>query len=189
MVDRDSNGWVTNSELTDTLSLFGMYVPKDDIYLFVKRYDTNQDGRLRFSEFGDAFVPKSAVYASALNSRKANYLPLGYPRTEYFSRDTRDLYLRTLKLHFSLEASAEFVRKRLFRRPGFNASDAFAACDFDKNGYITRDEFKTLLREYGFYATETEVQYLLERYDRNQDGKISYSEFIDEILPKSPSRI
>ena len=81
------------------------------------------------------------------------------------------------------------MRKRLFRRPGFNAYDAFAACDADKNGYITRDEFKSLLREYGFYATDTELSWLIDRYDKNFDGKISYSEFIDEIMPKSPSRV
>lgn len=74
------------------------------------------------------------------------------------------------------------------RRPFFSAHDAFTAVDADKNGYITRDEFKSLLREYGFYATDSEVSWLVDRYDRNNDGRISYSEFIDEILPKSPSR-
>jgi Ca2+-binding EF-hand superfamily protein len=91
-------------------------------------------------------------------------------------------------VHFSVEESAELVRKRLFRRPGFSAHDAFTAVDLDKNGYITRDEFKKVLREYGFYALESELTWLVDRYDRNRDGRISYSEFIDEILPKSPSR-
>lgn len=45
-----------------------------------------------------------------------------------------------------------------------------------------------MLKEYGFYATEAEISCLLDRYDRNRDGRISYSEFIDEIMPKSPSR-
>ena len=81
------------------------------------------------------------------------------------------------------------MRKRLFRRPVFNAYDAFAACDADKNGFITRDEFKSLLREYGFYSTDTELSWLIDRYDKNFDGKISYSEFMDEIMPKSPSRV
>ena len=188
MMDRDSKGWVTTEELIQNLHMMGVYALREDVSLFVKRYDRNQDGRLRYSEFCDAFTPKSLGHASLLNSRKATYLPLGYPRPEYFVRDTRELYLQTLKVHLSLEASAEFVRKRLFRR-GFSVSDAFSACDADRNGYITRNEFKNILLEYGFYATESELSCLLNRYDRNQDGRISYSEFVDEFLPKSPTRI
>jgi Ca2+-binding EF-hand superfamily protein len=43
-----------------------------------------------------------------------------------------------------------------------------------------------MLKEYGFYATDSEITWLIDRYDKNRDGRISYSEFIDEILPKSP---
>lgn len=45
-----------------------------------------------------------------------------------------------------------------------------------------------MLREYGVYASDEEVGWLIDRYDKNKDGRISYSEFVDEILPKSPSR-
>jgi hypothetical protein len=123
-----------------------------------------------------------------LNARSGYYSQRGYPKGEYFLRDTRELYLRAFKTHFTNEANAEYLRKRLMRRPGFNASDAFTACDVDKNGYITREEFRKMLKDYGFYAIDSELTWLLDRYDRNQDGKISYSEFLDEILPKSPSR-
>lgn len=44
------------------------------------------------------------------------------------------------------------------------------------------------MKEYGFYATDNEVTWLIDRYDKNHDGRISYSEFIDEIMPKSPSK-
>jgi Ca2+-binding EF-hand superfamily protein len=101
---------------------------------------------------------------------------------------TRDQFIRTFKVHFSCEEAGELLRKRLQRRPNFNIHDAFTAIDTDKNGYLTRDEFKGLLKDYGFFATETEITCLMDRYDKNRDGRISYSEFIDEIMPKSPSR-
>ena len=91
----------------------------------------------------------------------------------------------------SKEAGNLMIKNRLFDVFNKNfegAHDAFNACDADKNGYITRDEFKKILREYGFYALDSELTWLVDRYDRNRDGRISYSEFIDEILPKSPSR-
>lgn len=188
MLDRNAKGWLTAPELTDSLNDSGIYVHKDDVYLFVRRYDKDSDGRLHYSDFCDAFTPKSYHHASTLNSRKAYYLHHSYPKNEFFTRDTRDLFLKTFKVHFNVEQSAELLRKRLGRRPNFNVHDAFQACDADKNGYITRDELKNILKEYGFYGTDEEISWLIDRYDKNHDGRISYSEFIDEILPKSPSR-
>lgn len=188
MIDNGAKGWITASELIESLSDLGSYAHKDDVYLFVRRYDRDSDGRILYSDFCHAFTPKSIHYSSTLNLRKAYYIHSGYKKSEFFSRGTRDLFLRTFKVHFSCEEAAELLRKRLARRPGFSVHDAFMACDTDKNGYITRDEFRGILKEYGFYATSEEVTWLVDRYDRNNDGRISYSEFIDEIMPKSPSR-
>ena len=32
------------------------------------------------------------------------------------------------------------------------------------------------MKYHGFYATEQEIELLMERYDKNRDGRISYSE-------------
>ena len=80
------------------------------------------------------------------------------------------------------------IREDLNRSRNFSLHDAFSAIDQDRDGYITRNEFKDILKEYGFYALETEVTWLIDRYDRDRDGRVSYSEFLDEILPKSPSK-
>jgi len=74
MLDRTAKGWVTAPELVDILNELGLYAHRDDVYLFVRRYDKNSDGRLLYSEFCDAFTPKSAHHASTLNLRKAYYL-------------------------------------------------------------------------------------------------------------------
>ena len=188
MLDKHAKGWITSPELVDVLGELGSYANRDNVYLFVRRYDKDSDGRILYSDFCDAFTPKAASQAITLNSRSAYYIHHSYPKHEFFTRDTRELFVRTMKVHFSVEESAELLRKRLSRRPYFNAHDAFTACDNDRNGYITRDEFKGILKDNGFYATDSEVSILIDRYDKNRDGRISYSEFIDEILPKSPSR-
>jgi len=188
LLDRYNLGSLTATEVGDSLASNGIYTASEDVFLFVKRYDRNHDSRLNYIEFQDALMPKSASHATSLQLRRAHYSVLRVPRVDYFSSYTRELLWKTLRVHFSVEASAENLRRRLLRRPGFSASDAFAAVDSDRNGFITRDEFRGILREYGFYQTETEIAWLLERYDRDRDGRISYSEFVEEILPKSPSR-
>lgn len=188
-VDKYGKGAISGAELVDNLGELGMYANRDNLYLFVRRYDNDSDGRVQYSDFCNAFTPKSSYHSSMLNGRRANYMhQSGLDRRDYFTRETRDLFLKTWRVHLSVEESAEFLRKRLGRRPRFSAHDAFSAVDADKNGYLTRDEFGDILKEYGFYATQEEITWLLDRYDRNRDGRISYSEFLDEILPKSPSR-
>ena len=188
LLDRYNLGSLTATELSDSLASNGIYTSSEDVFLFVKRYDRNHDSRLHSYEIQEALMPKSASHATSLQLRRAHFSILRAPRHEYFSSYTRELFWKTLRVHFSVEASAENLRRRLLRRPGFSASDAFAAVDQDRNGFITRDEFRAILREYGFYQTETEINWLLERYDRDRDSRISYSEFVEEILPKSPSR-
>lgn len=188
LLDRHLLGSLTSTELSDSLASNGIYAMSEDVFLFVKRYDRNHDGRLNYSEFQDALMPKSVSHATSLQLRRAHYSILRVPRHEYFSSYTRELLWKTLRVHFSVEASAENLRRRLLVRPGFSASDAFAAVDQDRNGFITRDEFRGILREYGIFPTETEISWLIERYDRDRDGRISYTEFVEEILPKSPSR-
>lgn len=188
-VDKGAKGAVSGAELVDNLGDLGMYANRDNLYLFVRRYDNDNDGRIMYSDFCNAFTPKSSYHSNLLNGRRAFYMHQAHSdRRDYFTRDTRDLFLKTWRVHLTVEESAEFLRKRLGRRPRFSAHDAFSAVDADKNGYLTRDEFSDILKEYGFYATSEEISWLIDRYDKNRDGRISYSEFLDEILPKSPSR-
>jgi len=77
----------------------------------------------------------------------------------------------------------------LNRRPLFNVYEAFKALDKNDIGSFSIDEFKELLLDHGIYATSNDLLNLVHRYDKNQDGKVTYSEFVSEITPKSPSKI
>ena len=38
---------------------------------------------------------------------------------------------------------------------------------------------------HGEYVSEKEICALVDRYDRTKDGRVYYSEFIDELQPKA----
>ena len=80
------------------------------------------------------------------------------------------------RTHFKVESYSESLRQRLYKRPGFNIYEAFNTCDLNDNGFITRDELKALIESRGFYVSEKEVHNLVEKLDKDRDGRISMYE-------------
>lgn len=62
--------------------------------------------------------------------------------------------------------------------------DAFTALDRDENGYISIDEFRAILNDYDIIPTTSDLISLMKRYDKNRDGKVTFSEFMSEMTPK-----
>lgn len=90
MFDIDGKGWILANELKWGLEELGLKVDSDSIYLFVRRYDSDSDGRLRFSDFVSAFSPKDAGASDILNSRPAYHIYHEWNREQYFSWETRE---------------------------------------------------------------------------------------------------
>lgn len=57
--------------------------------------------------------------------------------------------------------------------------------DTKGDGFIDKEEIKDLLIKFNLYVSEKEICALVDRYDRKRDGRITYSEFSNELTPKS----
>jgi hypothetical protein len=55
--------------------------------LFFRKYDKNNECRIRFSEFTDMMCPKDKIYADLLHQRKPNYDAMTIEET--LSKNTR----------------------------------------------------------------------------------------------------
>lgn len=66
--------------------------------------------------------------------------------------------------------------------------EAFNSCDINDSGAVSRDELRRLLESRGFFVTEKDVSQLTDKLDKNKNGLVSYSEFRDEMHPRSPVR-
>jgi len=187
--DKQGNGKVNSYEFEETLKDFGVFPVRDEVYLFIRRYDRDGDGKLRYSEFCDAFMPVKAEYASILNGRIPSYKSdVSFRSDNVFLRDTESKFIRVLRLHLQAESSAESTRQYLQRTAMFTLREAFEACDRDANGYLTIDEFAKVLLENGIYHNHDDLVCLMSRYDKNKNGRVSYSEFFEENMPKSPKK-
>lgn len=130
MLDEKNLGWVSAPQLLKFLVESGVFAHKDDVYSFTRRYDRDNDSKLLYSDFCEAFTSKDTFYAHSLNNRKPAYLHAKeVPKRNYFADDTRDAFFQAFKTQFHEEQMIEVDKKRCTRRPSFNIHDAFATCD------------------------------------------------------------
>lgn len=66
--------------------------------------------------------------------------------------------------------------------------DAFKSVDMNEDGVVTGKEIRSLLNSKGIYVGHSDVDKLMDKLDKDRDGRISYSEFAEEFMPKSPSK-
>ena len=180
--DVDAKGYITYTDLKEGLNAIGVFPSHEELDLYIKRYDKNNDKRIRFSEFSDSFTPIDAYYGSLVNRRTSNDVRGRlYSRDDVFLSETRIEYKNAWRTHFKNESYAESLRQRLYKRPGFNIYEAFISCDLNENGSISKDELRRLIESRGFYVSEKEVNQLVEKIDKDRDGRISYSEVSAEL--------
>ena len=168
------------------LAEIGIFASYDELELFFARYDTDKDGRLRFSEFASAFTPLDFYAASKVNNRGSNNVRPYPARDSSFEAATRFDFKNLWRTHFKVENAAEYLRKRLRNIPLFSVYESFKTCDINQDGIVTKSELRRLFDQRGLYVSDRDADILMEKFDKDRDGRISYSEFMDEILPKSP---
>jgi Ca2+-binding EF-hand superfamily protein len=66
--------------------------------------------------------------------------------------------------------------------------EAFNSLDLNDNGSINSSEIKRMIESRGYFVGFKEVDHVVDRMDKNKNGRVTFSEFRDETLPKSPAR-
>lgn len=90
--------------------------------------------------------------------------------------ETKIEFRNVWRTHFKIETYSEQLRQRLYLRPGFNIYEAFISCDLNDDGNISKEELRRLIESRGFYVSDKEVNQLVEKLDKDRDGRISYAE-------------
>ena len=110
--NESGTGSASVQDLIHGLKDLGLEVTNDEITLFMARFDQDNDRKLRYSEFCQAFLPQDSFHASLL-AKKA---PLTiYPtsmlgRQDIFYPETVELFLQAWTTHLQNEIQAEQLR-------------------------------------------------------------------------------
>ena len=174
--DTNYNGRLSVVELREGLAAIGVFPTSEELDLFVTRYDKTGDRRLDMREFSDAFLALDAYYTGMVQRRFSNHRYPIYRRDDCFMASTAADFKAVWRTHFRSEVTAESTRQRLQRMPYFNVYDAFNSLDQNDSGAISRDEFKRLIQSRGFYVSEKEATEIVDKMDRNKNGRVSFAE-------------
>jgi Ca2+-binding EF-hand superfamily protein len=177
--DKYDVGILSLSDLDSTLKSFSFTADAEDLQLLMKNVSHLQDNRWRSSDFSDLFTPKSEEYSRILKSRSLN------TRQGELSKESLAIFLHLFELLLEKEALSEKHRQRLSKIQSFNAFSTFNALDKDRNGYITSMEFAEMLKQFSVPFNLKDLHAVMDKFDKNNDGRVSYSEFVEEVSPKS----
>ena len=177
--DKYDLGIITCQDFENEVKCLGVQIRTEDVALLFRNVSRMQDNRVRFADFVDLITPKSEEYARILKSRA------GSDRVFEMSKETVGILGNAWALIVECEVLAERHRQRLARQEDFNSFSTFNALDKDHNGYITSMEFAEMLKQFSVPFNLKDLQSIMQKFDKNNDGRVSYSEFIEELTPKS----
>jgi len=181
-------GAIDSYQLRSGLNAINVFPTSEEIDLFIQRWDKNGDRRLTAHEFEAAFSANDRYYGDMVARRPSNYTPRPIRRDDCFQPNTAFEFQNMWRTHFRVEGAAESLRQRLNGRPGFNSYEAFNSLDLNDNGSLNAVELKRMIESRGYWVSFQEVDNLVTKMDTNKNGRVTFAEFRDETLPKSPAR-
>jgi hypothetical protein len=112
LFDTNGKGWISPEELmTGLLDYFNLPITGIDVSLYMSRFDRDRDGRLKYSEFCDSFLPIDPFHASLLAKKAPLNMSNTVRKDLLFYPETKDLLVNCWRLHFDHEREAERVRQ------------------------------------------------------------------------------
>jgi len=151
----------------------------EDIKLLFKRFDQDLDCKLSYNEFCDMLIPKKPEYARLIKDRKH------YGYDAEFTLDSKLILIKLFRTLIDGENMVEKNRQYLTSRPLFSSYDAFDLIKGKYQNYILKENLNYFLQKHSMFVSQFELDALFDRFDKNRDGKITFNEFIQEVLPKS----
>jgi Ca2+-binding EF-hand superfamily protein len=178
MFDPNWKGHLTLSDLKESFFKHtnGHSFRPNDMFLIFQRYDRDQDGKLRYSEFADLMQPSNMLYRKSLLERRSQ---------GPFQDITLDLVHKVLLIHLKVEQGHENLRQRLHKKKGkYVLSSLFKDIDLDNKGYLAiSDIIRVLGQSKKLKTSNSDAELILAKYDGDNDKRISMSEFISELNP------
>ena len=97
VIDQESKSYISQLEFKEIMErVLGLHFTKDEIYLFYKRYDKDNDGLFRYSDFCRVVQTEHPDYQNILKNREPTYLNEQFDLNVMNINKSRKCYLMNL---------------------------------------------------------------------------------------------
>lgn len=173
LFDKKKRQTVSELDFERGLREFNIRTSANNIFLIYRHYDCNNDGLLTYLNFTEILSPRSQVHKNLLNSRGPFQL----------SQETKSILTQIFLLIIELEQNADRLRKQLSSQ-NCTLIELFRIIDKSGTGIATINEFREVLKQYKIQPTINDLSSLVSRFDSNKDGRVTFSEFFEQVTPK-----
>ncbi|CAG9322701.1 unnamed protein product [Blepharisma stoltei] len=179
-LDRFGNGFLTSTDLLEFLRRNNFRPTERESYLLIREWDSNSDGLLSYGDFQKWMLPSQNQNLAILASRRMGFHP------NELSYEIEYALMRVLEREISYLRRVENFRQDLERMPDFNLLQCFQLVDDAKLSYLTIGSLERFLERNGYKPSREIMESIMRRIDKNGDSRVSYSEFVDSIMPSEP---
>jgi len=123
LIDYQGKGFVKAGELKESLADLGVKRAMDEIHLIFSRMNRDGDGRVKYCEFSDLFMPVDQHFSRLLGTKKLNYFSRG--KKCPFETGTLQKFMQIWDILLLNEKAFESVRQRMYGNPRFSLEEAF----------------------------------------------------------------
>eukprot|EP00347_Sterkiella_histriomuscorum_P004864 403358796 len=201
LLDVRGKGYLDPIELREQLyQLSRTRYTLDDMELIFQKYNRQADRKMRYTDFARAMMPIDQYYAKMQSLKRVQYHKKNMEQLRDASEDRDGSLIILLRLWDQLilnERKAEQIRRDIYQRYRLNMRNLFSLIDSERDGYLTYSEVikmkntnidlqvMHMFKECNQQLSINDFEYLRNRFDSDQDGKISFEEFECELQPKS----
>lgn len=166
--------FVSATDLTIFLQENNFVITRPDAQALVARYSKNST-----ISYQDFFVNLELPNLSTDPSSpsRGNTAPVSH----------KVLLAHKMKTEVETNRNSAVLKELLAEELGSNFYSAFRQSDTKRSGYLTVDDMARILGKFSITLTDAELDCLLRKYDSNRDGRVSYLEFLTQLMP--PGRV
>ena len=176
--DYNQRNSISSVDISQALKELNVFLTINDIKILFRGYDKNLDGRFDYDEFCNIFLPKKYSLAKLFSERTPN------DNFKCFSNETNEIIINVIRSIIDGEKSNEKIRFELNMIPGFNSFDLFNKIKKRFCAGIYKEDIISFMESYGRFLQPFEIKMLIDILDKDNDGIISYNEFMIELMPK-----
>ena len=191
-IDLDKNGCITKDELQQSMHKKGVKLPAEELEAMFKMADTNGDGKISLEEF--LKVVARAVEQDEIEEKEVNASAKEAPAKDVLAKEAKVKRTSAKEAPAKGASAKEAPTKEAPTMEQWMNWPAqlwhlmeFQEFDWNKIGYITKDELKQGLLKMGKDVSEEVVDELIKMADKDGDGKINIDKFLKAVADEVPA--